>query len=54
MTLGAIARADESGAKWVYPGTYTLALDTTAELTHTFTLVGEPRKIADWPKDPGA
>ncbi|KAM5542772.1 hypothetical protein V8D89_003733 [Ganoderma adspersum] len=54
VTLGAIARADESGAKWVYPGTYTLALDTTAELKHTFTLVGEPRKIADWPKDTGA
>ncbi|PIL26674.1 hypothetical protein GSI_11250 [Ganoderma sinense ZZ0214-1] len=54
VTLGAIARADESGAKWVYPGTYTLALDTTAELKRTFTLVGEARKIADWPKDPGA
>ena len=54
VTLGAIARADESGAKWVYPGTYTLALDTTGELKRTFTLVGEARKIADWPKDPGA
>ena len=54
VTLGAIARADDTGAKWVYPGTYTLALDTTAELKHTFTLVGEPRKIADWPKDTGA
>nr|VWO98513.1 Beta-glucosidase (EC [Ganoderma boninense] len=54
VTLGTIARADSSGAKWVYPGTYTVALDTTAELTHTFTLVGEARKIADWPKDPDA
>ena len=54
VTLGAIARADESGAKWVYPGTYTLALDTTGELKRTFTLVGEATKIADWPKDPGA
>ncbi|TBU25348.1 beta-xylosidase [Dichomitus squalens] len=51
VTLGAIARADESGAKWVYPGTYTLALDTTGQLKHTFTLEGEARKIADWPKD---
>ncbi|TBU52310.1 beta-xylosidase [Dichomitus squalens] len=51
VTLGAIARADESGAKWVYPGTYTLALDTTGQIKHTFTLEGEARKIADWPKD---
>ena len=51
VTLGAIARADENGDKWVYPGTYTLALDTTGELKHTFELVGEARKIADWPKD---
>ena len=51
VTLGAIARADESGAKWVYPGTYTVALDTSAELKHTFTLTGQPTKIADWPTD---
>ena len=51
VTLGAIARADESGAKWVYPGTYTVALDTSAELKHTFTLIGQPTKIADWPAD---
>ena len=54
VTLGAIARADESGAKWVYPGTYMLALDTTGALRRTFELVGEARKIADWPKDTGA
>ena len=51
VTLGAIARADESGAKWLYPGTYTLALDTTGELKRTFRLVGEAAKIEDWPKD---
>ena len=51
VTLGAIARADESGVKWVYPGTYTVALDTTGELKHTFTLTGEAAKIADWPTD---
>lgn len=51
VTLGAIARADEKGVKWVYPGTYTLALDTTRSLTHTFTLRGEAAKIADWPAD---
>ncbi|RDX51851.1 glycoside hydrolase family 3 protein [Lentinus brumalis] len=51
VTLGAIARADETGAKWVYPGTYTVALDTSGELKHTFTLTGQATKIADWPSD---
>ena len=51
VTLGALARADESGAKWLYPGTYTLALDTSGELKRTFRLVGEAAKIADWRKD---
>ena len=54
VTLGALARADDSGAKWLYPGTYTLALDTSGELKRTFELVGEAAKIADWPKDSSA
>ena len=54
VTLGALARADESGAKWLYPGTYTLTLDTAGELKRTFRLVGEAAKIADWPKDSSA
>lgn len=51
VTLGALARADENGEKWVHPGTYTLALDTHAALTHTFTLTGSAVKIATWPTD---
>ncbi|OSD03373.1 glycoside hydrolase family 3 protein [Trametes coccinea BRFM310] len=51
VTLGAIARADESGAKWIYPGTYTIALDTDGALKHTFTLTGSAAKIATWPSD---
>ena len=51
VTLGALARADEDGRKWLYPGTYTLKLDTTGELGHEFTLTGEAAMIADWPKD---
>ena len=39
VKLGALARADES--EWLYPGIYTLALDTTGELKRTFRLVGE-------------
>ncbi|KAI0673711.1 glycoside hydrolase family 3 protein [Trametes maxima] len=51
VTLGAIARADEKGVKWVHPGTYTIALDTDGALKHTFTLTGRAEKIADWPSD---
>ncbi|KAH9897826.1 glycoside hydrolase family 3 protein [Cubamyces lactineus] len=51
VTLGAIARADESGAKWIYPGTYTIALDTGGALKHTFTLTGRAAQIASWPSD---
>ena len=51
VTLGALARADEDRRKWLYPGTYTLQLDTTGELAHEFTLTGEAAMIADWPKD---
>ncbi|KAI0358157.1 glycoside hydrolase family 3 protein [Trametes cingulata] len=54
VTLGAIARAEETGAKWVYPGTYTVALDTDGALKHTFTLTGNATKIATWPADPSA
>ena len=51
VTLGALARADAEGKKWVYPGTYTLKLDTTGELEREFALTGEAVMIADWPKD---
>ena len=51
VTLGALARADESGRKWLYPGTYTLKLDTTGALAHSFTLTGEAAMVADWPSN---
>ena len=51
VTLGALARADEDGKKWLYPGTYTLKLDTTGELSHTFSLTGSAAMVADWPTD---
>ncbi|KAI0828925.1 glycoside hydrolase family 3 protein [Trametes gibbosa] len=51
VTLGSIARADETGAKWIYPGTYTVALDTNGALKRTFTLTGRAAKIASWPVD---
>lgn len=51
VTLGAISRADENGDKWLFPGTYTLTVDTPAVLKTTFTLTGKAVKIADWPRD---
>ncbi|CDO73054.1 Glycoside Hydrolase Family 3 protein [Trametes cinnabarina] len=51
VTLGAIARADQSGDQWIYPGTYTIALDTDGVLKHTFRLTGSAAKIATWPTD---
>ena len=54
VTLGALARADEEGKKWLYPGTYRLELDTTGELACEFTLTGEAAMVADWPKDPAS
>ncbi|KAH9913340.1 beta-xylosidase [Epithele typhae] len=51
VTLGTLARADEDGVKWLYPGTYTLKLDTTGAMSHTFVLTGEKAMVADWPKE---
>ncbi|KAH9913342.1 beta-xylosidase [Epithele typhae] len=51
VTLGTLARADEDGVKWLYPGTYTLKLDTTGAMSHTFELTGEKAMVADWPKE---
>ncbi|OBZ79020.1 putative exo-1,4-beta-xylosidase xlnD [Grifola frondosa] len=51
VTLGSIARADEAGNMWVYPGSYKLALDATGLLTHEFTLTGTAAQITTWPSD---
>jgi len=51
ITLGAISRTDENGDKWVYPGSYQVALDTTGELSFKFELQGSAATIATWPRD---
>ena len=51
VTLGALARADENGDMRLYPGTYTLALDTTGLIKTTFTLTGKAALLTSWPKD---
>ncbi|KAH0831327.1 glycoside hydrolase family 3 protein [Lanmaoa asiatica] len=56
ITLGALARADTYGNFWLYPGTYTLALDTAGTLTYEFTLIGNAAQLTYFPKnlhDPG-
>lgn len=52
ITLGALARADAYGNFWLYPGTYTLALDTTGTLTYEFTLMGNAAQLTYFPKNP--
>lgn len=54
ITLGSLARADETGAMWLYPGTYTLTLDTTGGISRTFMLTGEAAQIATWPSNSGS
>ncbi|KAI0072248.1 beta-xylosidase [Panus rudis PR-1116 ss-1] len=50
VTLGAISRTDENGDQWLYPGTYTLSLDTDA-LKTTFKLTGRATRIMTFPRD---
>lgn len=53
VTLGSVARADETGDLWLYEGSYKLVLDTgEGVLTHAFNLVGSTARIVQWPQDP--
>ncbi|KAF6762895.1 glycoside hydrolase family 3 protein [Ephemerocybe angulata] len=53
ITLGSIARADEEGDFWIYPGKYRLQLDTVdpVALYQEFELVGEAARVAILPKN---
>lgn len=52
ITLGSLARADEEGDQWVYPGKFALQLDTNpVAVTAEFELVGEAVRILNLPKD---
>ncbi|CAK5281791.1 unnamed protein product [Mycena citricolor] len=52
VTLGSIARADESGNLWLYPGDYTLSVDVPESLTHRFVLTGEAVQLSQFPVAP--
>ena len=49
VTLGAVARVDESGDKVLYPGQYELALNNDQSVVVQFELTGEPVTIEKWP-----
>ncbi|KAJ7604725.1 glycoside hydrolase family 3 protein [Mycena polygramma] len=49
VTLGSIARTDEDGNAWLYPGDYTLLVDVPTALTHIFQLTGNQAQITHWP-----
>lgn len=51
VTLGSIARTDENGNLWVYPGTYTLTVDTPGALSATFELEGDAVQISTFPQN---
>ncbi|KAF7314222.1 Glycoside hydrolase family 3 protein [Mycena kentingensis (nom. inval.)] len=50
VTLGSIARADEDGNLWLYPGHYGLLLDVPTRLVRAFELTGTAAQISEWPK----
>lgn len=52
VTLGAIARADETGNLWVYPGSYQITVDTPGLLTTKFELSGQPTQLTYFPQPP--
>ncbi|KAJ7282711.1 glycoside hydrolase family 3 protein [Mycena rebaudengoi] len=54
VTLGSIARTDETGSQWVFPGEYTLSVDVPERLTHRFVLKGKAARITDFPQPPAA
>ncbi|CAK5270336.1 unnamed protein product [Mycena citricolor] len=52
VTLGSIARTDDSGNLWLYPGRYSLSVDVPESLTHDFTLTGQAVQLSHFPAPP--
>lgn len=49
LTLGSLARHDESGNQVLYPGEYTLLLDEPTQATMKLTLTGTAATLDKWP-----
>ncbi|KAJ7089098.1 beta-xylosidase [Mycena epipterygia] len=54
VTLGSIARVDDAGNAWLYPGDYTLLADVPTAITHNFRLMGTKAQITHWPAAPSS
>ncbi|KAJ7858370.1 beta-xylosidase [Mycena olivaceomarginata] len=54
VTLGSIARVDDAGSAWLYPGDYTLLVDVPTAITHNFRLTGTKAQITYWPTAPSS
>lgn len=48
--LGEVARADDNGDRWVYPGDYEVALDVDGKVKWQFSLTGSAVKISSLPR----
>jgi xylan 1,4-beta-xylosidase len=54
LTLGSLARHDESGNLVLYPGAYSLLVDVPTQAVWNFTLTGAQATLEQWPQDTGA
>lgn len=54
VPIRALARADENGNLVIYPGNYTMALDTDSKIKYQFRLVGSATTIDHMPQNPTA
>ncbi|KAI0319841.1 beta-xylosidase [Amylostereum chailletii] len=50
VTLGSIARVDEKGNRVLYPGKYSVWVDTTGEILREFELTGSSEQISGFPQ----
>jgi beta-D-xylosidase 4 len=52
LTLGSLGRVDENGNLMLYPGDYSLMIDTQPLATADFTLTGDAVCLDQWPQRP--
>jgi len=52
LSLGSLARVDEQGDMVLYPGDYSLVIDTDAKAVWNFTLTGDAAVLDSWPTPP--
>jgi len=54
LTLGSLARVDDMGNTVLYPGDYSLMIDTQPLAVINFTLTGSQATLDNWPQPPAA